>query len=168
MTVVSTMTKIEAGDLRRIVHVLAGSVVNPIGYQGAESNDAAFNADEQASISGSRALRLVCWYGRSIDPISHPSDCPSNNKLSKRCGIPFGRDLDDYSKNHDTATHHHRPSPSKIIPKRQNEDSTEQTTYLIDCGHEALHCRIAFCRRKDVVEGWGGDDAGHYALIIAK
>lgn len=109
-----------------ICGAVTAAIIDPIRDEGAESDDAAFNADEEAAVGRSRAFGLVRGDCGRIDAVAEACDGPPNDELGERVRIGLRSDLNDDAEDHDGATDHHRAAASEEVAERENEDRSKE------------------------------------------
>ncbi len=104
------------------------TVVDPVGREGAESDDTSFDTNQETTVSGPRTLGLICWDCRSVDAVANAGDDSTDDELSQRRVAAFRGDLDDDAENHNGTSHHHRSSPSQPVAESKDKHCTHQTS----------------------------------------
>ena len=93
----------ESPSASRLLHdwggsrILARTVIDPVGNQGAKSNNTAFNADEKTAVGGLGAFGLVGWDRGGVDAVTHAGDGAADEELSKRGGSSLAGNLDNHA-----------------------------------------------------------------------
>lgn len=147
---------------------VGAAIVDPVGNEGAESNDTSFDTNQQAAVGRPRALRLVRRDGRRVDSVPNAGDDSTDDELGLGAVSRNRRNLDDHTDDHDDTAHSDRSSAASLVSIHQLDDRTEQTTDFVDTSHETLPCRVISGVGKCIVEGGRGDDAAHDTLIVAE
>lgn len=98
--------------------------------------------------------------GGGVDSVAHAGDGAADDELRQRGRVSLRGHLDDDAEDHDAAAHHHGPSAAEEVAKGEDEDGAEQTSDLVDGGHETLHCGVVLGGGEEVVECRGSDDTG--------
>ena len=142
--------------------------IDPVGDQGSDGDDAAFDTDEQATVGSLRALGLVRRDRGSVHAITDTCDDTAEDKLQQRNVIDERGHLDDDTDDHDgSAGEDHIPTAHPVCCE-QREHGADQTADLVHRSDRRLHDAVAFGGREHIVEVLVGDDARHNALVIAE
>jgi len=103
---------------------ICASKIKPVCDESTESNDAPFNANEQTTVSGLRALRLVGRNRRGVDTVSETGHRSTDDKLCCRL-VPLHRSyLDNDPQDHNNSPKDHCLSASQTVSKTEDENCT--------------------------------------------
>lgn len=175
-----------------VIRAVRRSVIDPVGDQGAEGDDAALNANQQSSVGRLAAFGLIgrdCgsvdavlfdlvamsvtsffiaqatqWWKWERERVAYPytHNDSSRDHLCKRCRPAHGGNLDDNSQQHDERPEYDSPPPAENVADAEDEHGAYQAANLVDGGDQPLHRRVVPGCREHVVEGRRGNDTAHH------